>query len=260
MAAQHKRPRPASAADIGATLKLHRRRLRLDGRGYTVVTLRPDADIRLSTNEFHGTWRILSDRRGARMLGRLLWGLSYQRNPGTLLLIDRHHLDPNPFDAGPADPIALVPSHLTVLTPRAAHLLRRLFPTLGNPDGTVRWRTYGLDLLRDKTRWRFPDPPGWHTIDRIGGLVVLAAPPALMRYWAWRTARLGTRFINGVAGAQLDYPRGEIQILRRYRREVGVARVARAEVLRSEGDMLPLDLEERIRQHAPWVRVRRLPR
>ncbi|HEX6682146.1 MAG TPA: hypothetical protein VF062_05100 [Candidatus Limnocylindrales bacterium] len=36
------------------------------------------------------------------MLGRLLWGLAFQRREGALLVIDRPFLDPNPFDAAPA--------------------------------------------------------------------------------------------------------------------------------------------------------------
>ncbi|WP_211591998.1 hypothetical protein [Microbispora sp. H10836] len=64
---------------------------------------------------------------GARLLGRLLWGLSFQRLPGTVVVIDRPHLDPNPFDAEQADPIVLAPTHLTTLKRQGAReLLRRL--------------------------------------------------------------------------------------------------------------------------------------
>src|SRR5690606_36912126 len=70
----------------------------LAGRPYTVVTMRQGTDARLSTNFYHGTWHILSDWHGARLLGRLLWGLAYQRRPGTLVLIGPPFIDPNPFD------------------------------------------------------------------------------------------------------------------------------------------------------------------
>ena len=82
------RPRPDAATRIVDRLKLHRRQLRLDGRQYTVVTLRPGTDARFSTNHFHDTWDVLSDWHGARLLGRLLWGLAYQRVPSTLVLVD----------------------------------------------------------------------------------------------------------------------------------------------------------------------------
>ena len=47
--------------------------------------------------------------------GRLLWGLAYTRRPGTLVVLDLPFLDPNPFDAEPADPVVLVPDDLTGL-------------------------------------------------------------------------------------------------------------------------------------------------
>src|SRR5215831_7359241 len=129
------RPRPDAATRVVDRVKLHRRAMPLDGRLYTVITPRPGTDVRFSTNYFHGTWHILSDWHGARMLGRLLWGMAFQRKPGTLLLIDRPFLDPNPFDAEPADPIALVPAPLTPLTTKAARHLRRRLPLRGRSDG-----------------------------------------------------------------------------------------------------------------------------
>jgi hypothetical protein len=112
-----------------------------------VITLRPGTDARFSTKFFHGTWHILSDWHGARLLGRLLWGLAYQRVPSTLVLVDRPFLDPNPFDAEPSDPIAFVPVPLTPLSSKAARELRERLPLSGPPDGTVRWQTDGLDVL-----------------------------------------------------------------------------------------------------------------
>jgi hypothetical protein len=125
-------------------MKLHRHLVHADGRDYTVITLRPDAYARFSGNYYHGTWHILSDLHGARILARLLWGLAYQRKPGTIALIDHPHLDPSPFSAEPADPIALIPSDLTSLPGQAARELRRQLP-LTHPAGTVRWHTPGLD-------------------------------------------------------------------------------------------------------------------
>lgn len=43
-----------------------------------MVTLRPGTNALFSTNFYHGTWHILSDWHGARLLGRLLWGRAYQ--------------------------------------------------------------------------------------------------------------------------------------------------------------------------------------
>jgi len=237
------RPRPDAATRIVDRLKLHRRQLRLDGRQYTVVTLRPGTDARFSTNHFHDTWHVLSDWHGARLLGRLLWGLAYQRVPGTLVLVDRPFLDPNSFDAEPADPIALVPALLTPLTAKAARDLRRRLPLEGPADGTVRWRAHGLDAAiarrrawRDLPRgaWRAPwiPPRGFQErVDRIGGLVTFTAIPEVLKENAAYIATLGDYHWRGMAYAEIDWPHGEVQIFRDYRRRVSAARVARREVL-----------------------------
>ncbi len=181
------RPRPGAATRVGDGLKLHRRHLWLSGRPFTVITLRPGTDASFSTNRYHDTWHVLSDWHGARLLGRLVWGLAYQRKPGTLVLIDRPFLDPNPFDAEPADPIALVPAQITPLDTQAARTLRRRLPLTGAPDGTVRWQTRGLAAAEaDLQAWRDLSlgerhdqwtPRSQARVDRIGGLITLAADP-----------------------------------------------------------------------------------
>jgi hypothetical protein len=135
--------RPGAGEKITDGRRLHRHLLRLDRREYTVITPRPGTGVSFSTNRHHDTWHVLSDLRGARLLSRLLWGLAYQRVPGTLVLIGPPLLDPDPFDAEPADPIALVPATLTPLGAQAARQLRRRLP-LGMPAGAVRWQTPGL--------------------------------------------------------------------------------------------------------------------
>jgi hypothetical protein len=103
--------------------------------------------------------------------------------PGTLVLIDRPQPDPSPFSAAPADPIALVPSHLTSLPERVARALRARLP-LTRPAGTVRWYTPGLDLAlasRDTgaaVGRRRQDRDDAHRIARIGSLLTFAATPA----------------------------------------------------------------------------------
>lgn len=264
------RPRPHAATRIVDRLKLHRRRLRLDGRWYTVVTLRPGTDARFSTNFFHGTWHVLSDWHGARLLGRLLWGLAYQRTPGTLILIDWPFLDPNPFDAEPADPIALVPAPLTALSNRAGRDLRRRLPLDGAADGTVRWHTHGLDRAvaqrrADRDRlvgaWRPPwiPPRGFQErMDRIGGLVTLAAIPAVLKQYAAYVYTISDHAYRGMSYAEIDWPNGEVQVFRDYRNRVSAARVARREVLSELARPLPPNsLNPLIWQRATQVRHRR---
>jgi hypothetical protein len=236
------RPRPQAAARIADRLKVHRRELRLDGRGYTVITLRPGTDARFSTNRFHDTWHILSDWHGARLLGRLMWGLAYQRRPGTVVLIDRPFLDPNPFDAEPADPIAFVPAPLTAWTTKAARELRRRLPLGDPPDGTVRWHTGGLrpavagrrGLPHPPGEWRPPwiEPRGFQErVDRVGGIVTLTAVPDVLRDYAACLSTLGDWHHDGMAYLEIDWPNGEVQVFRDYRSRVSAARVARREIL-----------------------------
>jgi len=271
------RQRPASARDAGDRMKLHRRRIRLDGREHTVITLRPGSRARYSTNYYHETWHVLSDQHGAAVLARLLWGLSFQRRPGTLVLIDRPALDPNPFDAAPANPIVLACAPLTNLTGAAARSLCRLLPLTTPPEGTVRWHTPGLDtavsaartraIQRGECQWdqRVWEPPVRATlarVDRMGGVLALIAPPEQLRNWAVHTATLGDRWHKGMDYTELDTtagsPRdGEVQIFRDYRRRVSVARVARREILTPErGHLPPAEVDPMIWGHLATVRAR----
>jgi len=235
------RPRPHAATRIVDRLKLHRRRLRLDRRDYTVVTLRPGTVARYSTNYFHATWHIVSDWHGARLLARLLWGLAYQRTPHLLVVIDRPFLDPNPFDGEPADPVALVPM-TTPWGPKAARDLRRRLPRAGDPDGTVLWRTHGLPAAAGERRplWTYPVRDRLR-VDRVGGLVTLAADPPALRDTACAIHRLGEYSYQGMSYVDLDDWNGEVQVFRDYARRVSAARVARREVLAGTSDPLPPD-------------------
>lgn len=232
--------RPSRAHDARDGMKLHRRTLRLDGRAHTVIGLRPGTAARFSTNHYHDVWHVLSDQHGARLLARLLWGLAYQSRPGTLLVVDRPFLCPTPFDADPADPIVVVPSWHTPFTARAARDLARRLPLSRPPDGTVRWRTHGLDrALADPRGWFRALPPGPEAVRgrtrRLHGLfTLLPARPAEAREWAVTAGRLDTAAYGmdyGYLGEGCRSATAEIQIFRDFQRRVGVARRARADVL-----------------------------
>lgn len=241
-------------------MKLHRHVMPCGGRDYTVITLRPGARARFSGNHYHDTWHVLSDLHGARVLARLLWGLAYQRVPGTLVLIDRPQLDADPFNAEPADPIALLPARLTSLSGKAARELRARLP-LTRPTGTVRWQTPGLDrVLAERgtaawaarmRRWQHEDRPGDEHVSRIGGLVVFAGLPHVLRQWAAAIHLLGDH--PGPGGMDYTYLRGadgwaigEVQVFSDYRQRVSSASVARREILSTiprqarEADISPL--------------------
>jgi len=250
------RQRPGAAARTGDRLKLHRHAVRLGGERYTVITLRPGTRAGFSGNYYHETWHVLSDLHGAWLLGRLLWGLAYQRVPRTLILIDRPL--PSPFSAAASDPVALVPALLTPLSARAARELRTRLP-LGAPQGTVRWHTPGLiPAVTADRAWR-PHDRGYR-IGRRGGLLVFAATPPVLRDWAVEVYRLGEHLWQGMDYAELGLADGEVQVFTDYQRRVSAARVARREILASLPGPLPeADLDPLIWERAASVRARALP-
>jgi hypothetical protein len=246
-----KRQRPGNAEDLGDGMKLHVRSVEAAGRRYRLVTLRPGTRAAFSTNRFHHTWHILSDLDGARLLARLLWGLSYQRLPGTMVLVHGEHLFPTPFDADPSDPILLTSGHLTPFDRRSLRELRDRLAHLGNPDQTIRWRTFGLDLaLKDPRTWFEANrlPPDWsgrvtglwsrERMDRCGGFLCYNAPAVILRRQAICIHGMHVR--PGIHN-EMDYhylalgggfpPAGEVQIFENYRTRLSSAAVARREVL-----------------------------
>lgn len=238
------RPRPHAVSYVGDRVKLHRRVVRANGRDYTVISPRPGTDVRFATNFYHGTWHILSDARGARLLGRLLWGLAYTRVPGTVVLIDGPFLSTEPFEGTRADPILLVSAHLTPLTDRSAADLRRALPR-ARAEGTVRWHTHGLDAevaaarrvrLPGEARRRYDPPVGPERVGRLGGFVSVAASPGHLRDYATSVYQLADYLTFESEHVYLGWGQchradGEVQIFRGYRARVSSARVARREVL-----------------------------
>jgi hypothetical protein len=124
--------------------KVHLRVVTVAGRTYRVVSLRPATGARFSSNRYHDTWHVVTGTRGAAVLARLLWGLSYQRQPGTLVLIDEPHLVPTPFDADPGLPIVFVPLGVTSIDADRVRPLLRAVRAMA-PTRTLRWQTFGLD-------------------------------------------------------------------------------------------------------------------
>lgn len=268
-------------------MKLHRRTVRVDGQDLTAISLRPGTTARFATNRYRESWHVLSDRHGSTLLSRLLWGLSYQRRAGTLLVIDQHNLDPDPFEAEPSDPIVLVPANLTPLRGSTARALRHRLPFTDAPEGTVRWHTAGMDeplaelrryedakavsadertpetteVLERYRRWR-PEPADHGCrIERDGGLIVIAARPELLRRWALWIAIMGDRWYDD---GRMDYlelesgpgeVEGLVQIFPDYARRVSTARVARAEILAElDEPRTPEEIRELVNRRSRLVR------
>ena len=173
-------------------LKVHRRTLRLDGAAYTALSPRPDAAATFATSRHDGTWRIQADADGAHLLARLCWAMAYQRHPRTVTVIDPSHLIP---EAGPAGSIVIANRDLGEFGPGPAAALGAQLPFETPSGGTVVLQTRGLDLaLADPAAFgqrdeqAGTDPVPWRDwVVGSDGLVVLAAPPAVLRAWgvAW---------------------------------------------------------------------------
>ena len=72
-------------------------------------------------------------------------------------------------------------------------------------------------------------------MDRVGGLVTLTATPELLMIYAAYIYTLGDH-LKGIAHADVDWPHGEVQIFRDYRRRVAAAQIARREILAERPD------------------------
>jgi hypothetical protein len=223
---------------LARALKLHLRRFEIHGRALRIVTLRPQTEVRFSTNYFHDTWHILAGSDGVALLGRLLWGLAFQRHPGTALLIDDPHLVTTPFDGDPPDPILLIPEGLTSLDDDALRALRlRLRRASGVPT-TIRWHTFGMQraLAAESPRWHAERSLARERMSRRAGFVCYTARPAALRDHAIDVYRMRDGYANyhPVAargrwgGCTSD---GEIQLIPDFTECVSAARVARRELL-----------------------------
>jgi hypothetical protein len=226
-------------------LKVHLREVRLNTTTYRVVSLRPATRVRFSTNYFHSCWHVLTGAAGADVLARLLWGLAFQREPGTLVLIDAPHLVPAPFEADRADPIAILPGGLTRFDPADLRTLRRRLAS--TRPFTIRWHTFGMSAAWSARgtvpNWRYWNLDRLRTRERMSrtaGWLCYTAPAETLRQHALEVLHMtrgGEGYLPLAAGrANSSYwaPEGEIQILGKFDRDVVIARQARREVLRGE--------------------------
>lgn len=269
---KHQRPGHAHADDN--RMKVHLRLVKLDGVTYRVITLRPGTQVAFSTNYFHETWHILSDAAGAKLLARLLWGLAFQKLPGTMVVIHGEHLKPTPFDGDASDPIALIPAHLTHLSGKALQTLKHSLRCFGLPDQTVRWQTFGLDEALGNKNWQESEnwsKPCWtehkalerqEKMYRRSGFICYQAPPTILRESAFAIYRLDPRRYG------MDYAElvrsfgygfdGEVQIFSDYHQRLAAAIVARREISPViASSTLPELRRDIIQQHCLTVQKRR---
>lgn len=218
-------------------LKLHLRVVSAGRATFRVVTLRPATQARFSTNWFHQTWHMLTDRAGAFVLARLLWALSFQRERGTVVMLDRAHLVPTPFEADPPQPILLVPSWLTRADGESLRALRFQLRKPW-PSKTVRFQTFGIagdqpiDARHRNDPRRRRDEAAEH-VDERAGFICWTAPAPIFRQRA--RAVYSMRHCREMDYEYLAYgesrAEGEVQVFREFATMLSAARVARRTVL-----------------------------
>lgn len=261
-----------SAAALSSRIRLHRRTWRHEGRGYEVMSLRPGDPTRFSVERWQRVLLIRSDLAGARLLGRLLWDLSYQHRPGALLVLDPHHLAPDPFHGRPSPTVVFGLAPATVLTAATVRALRRPALWRTRPDGTVGWRTASLAEAYAECRARqdaraagtpvawphLPEQPDPVVLDAGSACAVLATAP-MLRDWAVAVTGAGSYWHSGESCTEPCYGSGiDVHAVRHYQRLVSAATRARAEVLAApDRPADPAGLDCRVSRHAVTVAGRR---
>lgn len=223
-------------------LKLHLRVFEIHGRTLRVATLRPQTRVRFTTNYFHDTWHIVGGTDGAALLGRLLWGLAFQRQPGTLVLIDGSHIVSTPFEGDPPDPILLIPDGLTSVDDDALRALKLRLRRSPGPPTTIRWHTFGMRdaLARDTPWWQVHGDAlrNRERMSRRAGFVCYTAPAPVLRDEGLGIYQMHTRAdpwgsYHPLARSRTDvrwHYDGEFQQFAGFNDAVSAARVARREV------------------------------
>jgi hypothetical protein len=236
-------------------LKVHRRSLRLEGAEYTVLSPRPSEAARFATEQNRETWHVISDGAGAQLLARLCWAMAFQQRERTLVLVDAPLLVPNPFDADPSIPIVIANDDLGPMGLDALKVLRSKVPLDTPSMGTVVLQTRGLDAaLEDEAAFRRRDDQAtWRNqhqqrrwIDGTSGLLVMAAPPPVLRSWGVDLSTLRRETRQGMDWSYLDHPEktGEVQIVGDFAGQVDAAIALRNQLFPDKRDE-PLTQEER---------------
>ena len=267
-------------------LKMHLRIVDVHGTTFRVATLRASTRVRFSTNYFHDTWHILTDGEGARLFARLLWALSFQRAPGTCVLIDAPHMTSTPFEADPALPVLLMRDDLASADPDRLRFLRARLRERADGGGrhadgapnsmTIRFHTFGMP--ENVRAWHDARiPPARHYEDekllfarekmsRISGFIVYSAPAEILREHALSIHHMrGGKYADylylaeGVRARWSHSPPGEIQVFQHFKDMVSAAKVARHEIIGTEADsrmMADADEQFRVHRRAEHARAR----
>jgi hypothetical protein len=226
-------------------MKVHLRHVPIRGTTYHVITLRPGLDVKFSTNFYHGTWHILSDGFGSEILGRLMWGLAFQKQPNTLVLIELPHLQLSPFDGAPSWPVVLTVQENCPLRAKDMRELKARLDHLPETR-TIRWQSHGLARYAIPDCWEMgysrSEPFDDETL-LSGGIICYRAKREVMKFHAsvigkMRPSTLVELADRGEAETRDFYfitwdgcATGEVQLFEDYRHMVKAATAARKRVV-----------------------------
>ena len=261
-----------SAAVLTRRLRLHRREWHHDGRTYQVISLRPSDPTRYAARTERHWTVISSDLAGARLLGRLLWGLSYQRRPDTLLVLEPNRMLPDPDHGRPSPTLVFAVAGRTVLPVATARRLRRPELWRTRPTGTVTWNTSGfpkalrtLHAAQDARRDGVlvpdtyePTPRPAHVTVSPGLVTALAVPPRLCD-WGTSAGDAGGYWYGDESCTEMDWAATlDVHAVRHFYRRAAIACRARVEVLAAPGcPAEPELIDHRVCAHINVVAARR---
>jgi hypothetical protein len=142
---------PHNRVDFGDAMKLHLRVLKIEGKDIHIVTLRPETKAVFWVEYRHPIWRMYIEQDEGNLLARLLWGLSYQKHPNTMILLDRLHIQDMSPDVPPvtSPPLLILPTNLTSVNNSILSELKAK-NIQNSPTKTIRWHTFGLDKSLDE--------------------------------------------------------------------------------------------------------------
>jgi len=172
------------------SVKLHRRRVHLDGVTYVALCVRPGGP----TFEIHhgdGGATVASDGFGLQLLGQVCWAISHQQRAKSIAVIDIAPTDGGPAaDAAPAGSIVIASDELGLPTADALGELVAKLPWATESEGTIKLVTRGFEpAITAADRPRGADKA--RTITSAGTAIMLSAPQEALAVWAVEIAKYG---------------------------------------------------------------------
>ena len=188
----------------GSSVRVHRRKLFLDGAPWSVLSPRPSDESRYATVAVDGRWQIDCDLASLDDFAHMVWATAFQNQPRTVLLFDFGSLLAPVDDEPDSLPFVLAPSELDLPSDVVLAELRAQLPMTKPSEGTIRLRTAGLDralvapgafLAKEAAadgaiKWDASQWSEWVT--DAAGMLRIVAPAPVLRAYALAAAEFGT--------------------------------------------------------------------